>query len=254
MISSTSSYDLRMLDQETLIRDLARLRSVLRRRHDDDVAAVDDDLSRAAGPSVRRAAAARLLGVSQTALDRWIASGDVPVVVTSRGRREVPSDALVELVERIDSRRNEGAKHPLAEELQARRARAARIDPDRLLAGACDAGSPTRSGASSSATARSHRGAELRALAYHRAVAQSLDAGKVADARGRLRRWRHDGRIHPRYADAWAELLARPVREIAETISRDDEEARDLRQNSPFAGALDEPTRRRVLTVFDRAA
>jgi len=48
--------------------------------------------------------------------------------------------------------------------------------------------------------------------------------------------------------------LARPLREIAETISRDDEHGRDLRQSSPFAGALDEPTRRRVLTAFDRAA
>lgn len=229
-----------MLDQETLIRDLARLRSVLRRRHDDDVAAVDDDLSRAAGPSVRRAAAARLLGVSQTALDRWIASDDVPVVVTDRGRREVPSDALVELVDRVDRRRRDGARHPLAEELKARRTRAEKIDVARLLP-VEDPGGP-------------HRGAELRALAYHRAVAQSLDAATVTDARGRLRRWRQDGRIHPRYADAWAELLSRPLREIAETIARDDEQARDLRQSSPFAGALDEPARRRVLTVFDRAA
>lgn len=102
--------------------------------------------------------------------------------------------------------------------------------------------------------AGSHRGAELRALAYHRAVAQSLDAGKVADARGRLRWWRREGRIHPRYADAWAELLARPLREISDTIARDDEETRDLRQNSPFAGALDEASRRRVLQAFDRAA
>lgn len=235
-----SSYHRSVLDQETLIRDLARLRSVLRRRHDEDVAAVHDDLSRAAGPSVRRAAAARLLGVSQTALDRWIASGDVPVVVNARGRREVPSDALVELVGRVGRRRDDGARHPLAQELQARRARAAKVDLARLL--------PIEDARGS------HRGAELRALAYHRAVAQSLDAGQVADARGRLRRWRHDGRIHPRHADAWAELLSRPLREIADTISRDDEQARDLRQNSPFAGALDEPTRRRVLTVLDGAA
>lgn len=229
-----------MLDQETLIRDLARLRSVLRRRHDEDVAAVHDDLSRAVGPSVRRAAAARLLGVSQTALDRWIASGDVPVVVNARGRREVPSDALVDLVGRVVRRRDDGASHPLAQELQARRARAAKVDIARLLP-IEDSGGP-------------HRGAELRALAYHRAIAQSLDAGKVADARGRLRRWRHDRRIHPRYADAWGELLGRPLREIAEAISRDDEHGRDLRQNSPFAGALDEASRRRVLAALDRAA
>lgn len=229
-----------MVDQETLIRALARLRSVLHRQHDEDLAAVDDDLARAAGPSVRRAAAARLLGVSQTALDRWIASGDVPVVVTARGRREVPSDALVDLLGRVDRRRSDGATHPLADELHARRERAARLDVDRLL--------PAVRGAAP------HREAELRALVYHRAVARSLDAGQVAGARSRLRRWRQDDRIHERYADAWDELLGRPLDEIASVIARDDEHARDMRQNSPFAGTLDEPSRRRVLAIFDRAA
>lgn len=229
-----------MLDQEALIRDLARLRRSLRRHPDDDVATVADDLAHAAGPTVRRAAAARLLGVSQTALDRWINSDDVPVVLTANGRREVPSDALVDLLDRVDRRRGDGAKHPLADELRARRERAESIDVDRLLPDhRLDA---------------PHADAALRALAYHRAVAQMLDADQVAEAQMRLRRWRRAGRIHPRYAEAWEEILNAPVDEIARAISSDDARTSDLRQSSPFAGTLDEPSRRRVLALFDRAA
>src|SRR5215207_4698845 len=97
-----------MLDQQQLIRDAVRLRRAhLRHPHDEDLAAVRLDLERAGGPTVGRAASARLLGVSQTALDRWIASGDVPVVLTPNGRREVPFDALVSLIEDVERRRDE---------------------------------------------------------------------------------------------------------------------------------------------------
>jgi hypothetical protein len=41
--------------------------------------------------------------------------------------------------------------------------------------------------------------------------------------------------------------LRRPLAEIREAIAADDQRGRDLRQNSPFAGALSEPERRRIL-------
>lgn len=100
---------------------------------------------------------------------------------------------------------------------------------------------------------RGHRRAALRGLAYHRAVALRLDAALVTDARRRLSRWRQEERIDPRWADAWDEVLSLPVERIAKLIGSDSERARDLRQSSPFAGALNEQERQRVLEIAGRA-
>jgi hypothetical protein len=89
-----------------------------------------------------------------------------------------------------------------------------------------------------------HRTAELRGLSYHCAIAERLDHALIADALVQLRRWRDEGRIHPRHADRWAELLAGPRGQLVETLRADDEHAAALRQSSPFAGMLDEPSRR----------
>jgi hypothetical protein len=69
-------------------------------------------VERAVGPTVGRAASARLLGVSQTALDRWIASGDVPVALTPGGRREVPLAALAELIDAVERQGDTAARPP----------------------------------------------------------------------------------------------------------------------------------------------
>jgi len=53
-----------------------------------------------------------------------------------------------------------------------------------------------------------------------------------------------------RWFDAWDELLAGPVDEVLEVLSSRTPRARDLRQNSPFAGVLTEAERRRVLRSF----
>jgi len=62
-----------------------------------------------------------------------------------------------------------------------------------------------------------------------------------------LFRWRRQGRIDPGYADRWAEMLERPVAEIRRALREQSQDADDLRQNSPFAGMLSEPERRRIL-------
>ena len=63
----------------------------------------------------------------------------------------------------------------------------------------------------------------------------------------RVRRWRDEGRIHPRYADAWDELLTGPRNRLLRTLRADDERAATLRQSSPFAGLLGEAERRALL-------
>ncbi len=92
-----------------------------------------------------------------------------------------------------------------------------------------------------------HRRSELRGLAYHRALAPRLRRSMIDEATSKINRWQEEGRIDPRYAEEWRQVLARPVPEIRRLISADDARGRDLRQNSPFAGLLSEPERRRIL-------
>jgi hypothetical protein len=230
--------------KERLISEVARLR---RAEHSpssarDDIASVRASLERMAGPTVTRAMAARLLGVSQTALERWVATGDVPVLVTPTGRHELPLRWLVELVEAVHERRlaSPDDRHSLAAVLRARRSEARRLDTLTLLGHHdCSDGD------------EAHRRAELLSLAYHRAVAQRLDDGIVRDVRDRLSRWRSQARIDPRYAQQWQTILAKPATEIAGVIGQDTPRMRDLRQSSPFAGTLGEPSRQRALALID---
>ena len=221
-------------DREQLIRNILRLRRAERGRpFSEDIVAVRADLERAVGSTVSRALSARLLGVSQTALDRRIEQGEVPVVMTARGRREVPLSALVELIEAVDEQRAAEEARPVAAVMRERRADAQRLDPPTALLGDEPRGA--------------HQRAEARSLAYHRAVAQRLDRAAVDDARHRLRRWRRAGRIDPRYAERWEALLDSPPSTIRRVIGEDSQSSRDLRQNSPFAGTLTAQERHRVL-------
>jgi hypothetical protein len=223
-----------MLDQAELIRDAVRLRRAHHRHPaDEDLVAVRADLERAAGPTVGRAATARLLGVSQTALDRWIATGDVPAVLTPSGRREVPLRAVLDLLDAVEA--HAGRARPLAAAMRARHATR-----------------PWRAGGDGPPTG--HRTAELRGLAYHRAIAERLDDALIADALVQLRRWHDEGRIHPRYADRWAALLTGPRGQLVEALRADDEHAAALRQSSPFAGMLDERERRALLGIGKQSA
>ena len=94
-----------------------------------------------------------------------------------------------------------------------------------------------------------HRTAEERGLALHQEVARRLatDPGLLEEARERLERWASRGSIAPRWADAWREVLARPLDQIVALLVEPSERASDLRQCSPFAGALDPRTRWAIL-------
>lgn len=205
-----------------------------------EIASAREFLQSLVGPTVRPAEAARLLGLSQPALNRWIDKGEVSAVTTPKGRREIPLSELVELFEEVKEMRERRGSRPLAAVIRERRRRSSEaIDLDRLL--------PRR-------RPRSHRTAELHALAYHRLVAERLDELLVDEARRRLRRWRENGRIHPRWAEEWERILAMPLSRIAKAISADTQRARELRQTSPFAGALTEQERRLLLRAVEEGA
>jgi DNA-binding transcriptional MerR regulator len=223
-------------DTLSLVDNVVRLRRAERiRRASPDVAPVRRQLESQLGPTLSRSRASRILGVSQTALDRWVAGGQIPVVITPSGRREVPCQVVIELRESLDRLRGKGiVRHPLRAALAERRERASSIGP--APAGAPDERLPS-----------DHETAERRSLAYHRAIAERLGDGLIAEARERVDRLSAEGHMHPGYAERWSEILALPLDRIAETISADSQDARDLRQSSPFAGILNEHERRRII-------
>lgn len=85
-----------------------------------------------------------------------------------------------------------------------------------------------------------HRLAEARSLAYHAVIAARLmDDPRILDrARARVRQWLTASASIPYYAEQWNAILARPVGEIAAFLKDAGERATELRQSTPFAGAL----------------
>ena len=206
----------------------------------EDVVSVREFLEQLAGPTVRPATAARLLGVSRPALKKWLDKGEISTVLAPQGRREVPVPELLELMEEVEEHRGDTNSRPLARVIRDRLRRSREtIDIDRLL--------PRRN-------PRRHRVAELQALAYHRVVADRLSEEMFEEARRRLRRWETSARIDPRWAAGWARVLAMPLSHVAKAISADTPHARELRQTSPFAGALSEQERRRLVQLVEERA
>ena len=98
-----------------------------------------------------------------------------------------------------------------------------------------------------------HRLAEARSLAMHSVIARQLVRDpKVLDrARRNLARWRRArAEPLPRWMVEWRTVLERPRVEIAALISEPSEHGAQLRQSSPFAGALSEVQRRRIYDAF----
>lgn len=228
------------LKQEETIRELARLKQVQRDLPADAQAALAPTLEllrSSIPPTVKRSVAARVFGVSQNALERWLGTGEIATVRTRSGRTEVSVSELLDLLEQMEGL--DGLSRPLATAVSRRRDRSASTMTVDLLPWRPD-GEPD-----------DHRRADLRALAYHRAVAKRLTPAMVDSARRRLERWRAEDRIHPRWADEWVKLLSEPLARIREVIGEDGRHAADLRQSSPFAGTLSDHERRQILRAVD---
>jgi hypothetical protein len=85
-----------------------------------------------------------------------------------------------------------------------------------------------------------HRLSEQRSLAYHRLIAERLRSQPeiLEKARQRARTWLAASAEPPFYARKWAEILAGDIPSIAAFLVDRSELATELRQSSPFAGAL----------------
>src|SRR4249919_3353646 len=208
-------------ERERILENIGRLRRAEKKIPSADVATVREDLESQLGGTVSRSLSASLLGVSHTALNDWIAAGDVPVVISERGRKEVPIPTLLELRDRVAEERRSGRRklHTLEPVMNEARRRAERMRPRAPASGSRRRSDP-------------HRAPELRALAYHRAIAPRLRRPMIDAAQRKLGRWEHEGRIDPRYAQLWEDVFALPMAEIRRAITADDDRGRDLRQNS----------------------
>lgn len=106
-------------------------------------------------------------------------------------------------------------------------------------------------------TDRLHALAEERSLEIHRLVAEELrrDPARLELVRARVGRWLADGSVHPAYAQRWWQILSRPLEEVIAAMTDPGEDARALRQASPFAGLVDPRTRWKVWrSVRERSA
>ena len=212
-----------------LIENIARLRRAGRESPGSrDISAVRAALERELGDTVSRRLAARVLGVSHTALNRWIKAGDLPMVESTNGRSEVPVAALLDLRDSVETDRLDGPRrYALTPAMTRQHAAARRVGFDLHDLDLSEA--------------------HGRSLAYHRALARRLSTSMIEEARHTLFRWREERGIDARGADLWDEVLNRPLIEIRRTLREESPEADDLRERSPFAGLLSEPERRRIV-------
>lgn len=93
-----------------------------------------------------------------------------------------------------------------------------------------------------------HHLAEERSVAYHRRIAEFFlaDPQVLEAARKRVQDWFAASDHPPFYARKWAEVLAGPPASIAAFLVDRGELATELRQSSPFAGALKPRERWRI--------
>ena len=200
---------------------------------DAGLAAVRASLERELGLTVSMRLAGQLVGVSHTAIRRWVNNGDLATVYAPSGMREIPIGVVLDLYDQVTAARQAGRHHVIEPGMRQARERAARMDPPALVADA-----PDDDG---------HRRAERRALAYHRTIAKKLRRRDVNEAYQLLLAWRENGRIDPRYAEEWERLLREPMPVIRRALGEDSRQMRDLRQSSPFAGTLGERERSRII-------
>jgi hypothetical protein len=99
-----------------------------------------------------------------------------------------------------------------------------------------------------------HQLAERRSRAIHGVVAERLasDPSVLERARGVVGVWLQDGTVAHPYAEAWQCWLALPSDQLRERLSEDSEEARAMRQVSPFAGVIS-PRERWAIWKLERS-
>lgn len=97
-----------------------------------------------------------------------------------------------------------------------------------------------------------HLRLDERSLALHGLIAGKLSANPalLTIARDNIRRWQTLGEIDSLALAEWDSILSGPLDQIASILTGASENAKRLRQSSPFAGILTESERRAVYESF----
>ena len=144
--------------RKRLFDQVARLRRAERAMPGNrDVASVRAELERELGDTVSLRLAGEILGVSHTAIRRWVNRGDIPLVHTREGLVRLPVAAVLDLHETVERERDAGRRHVLEPGMLEAHRRARQIPSAKA----------TRSD-------DHHDRAAERSLAYHRAIARRL--------------------------------------------------------------------------------
>lgn len=105
----------------------------------------------------------------------------------------------------------------------------------------------------------SHEDLDRRSLELHRAIVEKLRSNPalVEVARENLRRWLGSPRPSSAFIRCygeWLEILnSKSLEELMRLLLEDSENARRLRQNTPFAGVLSPEEVRRIKQIFRHA-
>ena len=169
-----------------------------------------EGIKAALGEAVTQRTAARALGIAHPELSELISGGELAVKDTPKGRAQVVVDSLVDLIEARD------VAPPEPPAWKQRRA-------EREAAG----GTEDRE-------ADMQQIIKLRALAFHRALARNLDRAMVESAQQTVSERRESGDLSADQAEAWLNVLERPISDIAAKITDYSPAGDDLRATSPF--------------------
>src|SRR3954469_5862965 len=92
-----------VLERNTeLFERILRLRRAERNHPEDrDIPLVRAEIERELGDVLTRSMAAQLLGVHHSSLQRWVDSGDLPLVMSQTGRKGIPVSAVAALHEAL---------------------------------------------------------------------------------------------------------------------------------------------------------
>lgn len=168
-----------------------------------------EGIQTALGDAVPQRTAARALGVPHPEVSKLISAKKLRTIDNAKGKAQIEVASLLELIEA-----GEGV-HAVVELKEKRREKAAaklpeggRRDIEQIM--------------------------EMRALAFHRAMARNLDRPTCERAQQVVADLRDSGAMTDEEADAWEMLLDRPVDDVAAKMTDYSPAGVKLRANSPF--------------------
>lgn len=178
-----------------------------------DVAKAVAGLEAALGETVPQRTAARALGITHPELTRFLGS-KLKTEDTSRGKAQVVVSSLLDLIE---AREEAGERGDVVLAPGSKRRR----EREQNAAAASDARDLSQI-------------MEMRALAFHRALARNLDRAMVDRAGEIVAEWRADEKLTAEQADEWERVLAKTVDDVAAAMTDYSPRGKALRDKSPF--------------------